>query len=283
VRFLLIIALLVFSLEAKSLFSNDDQKDSSVYIGNLKNLLIATQKTRGLTNAYLNGNTENMLLIYGTRSDMKRAIGKMESTSLATDPVISNRATSISKALIKLNNKAFKMSAPDTFEKYTEQIEEILMLAQTVSQRTAGSLNDFGKDASTVMMETMLPLTEYVGRLRGYGSGVAARNKVEKADIEKIFALSTEVKRLNSDLSEQMNQLMTNYSSKFPKKISSEVAAVNDAVKKYTALAEKKLLKSPQDVDPDEYFDAGTDVIDLIIKVYNTTNNAILEDSKGWL
>jgi hypothetical protein len=76
---------------------------------------------------------------------------------------------------------------------------------------------------------------------------------------------------------------MTNYSSKFPKKISSEVAAVNDAVKKYTALAEKKLLKSPQDVDADEYFDAGTDVIDLIIKVYNTTNNAILEDSKGWL
>jgi hypothetical protein len=282
VRFLLIIALLVFSLEAKSLFSNDSQKDSSVYIGNLKNLLIATQKTRGLTNAYLNGNTENMLLIYGTRSDMKRAIGKMESTNLAADPVINNRANAISKALIKLNNKAFKMNPNDAFEKYTEQIEEILMLAQTVSQRTASSLNDFGKDASTIMMETMLPLTEYVGRLRGYGAGLAARNKVERADIEKIFALSTEVKRLNAELSDQMSQLMASYSSKLPKQISSEVNAVDEAVKKFTTLAEKKLLKSPESVDSDEYFDVGTDVIDRIIKVYNTTNRAILEDSKGW-
>jgi hypothetical protein len=61
------------------------------------------------------------------------------------------------------------------------------------------------------------------------------------------------------------------------------VNAVNRAVKNFTNLAEKKLLKSPESVDSDEYFDAGTDVINLIIKVYNTTNRAILEDSKGWL
>ena len=281
-RTLLLIMFLVLNLEAKSLFSNDSQADSSIYISNLKDLLIATQKTRGLTNSYLNGNTATLLLIYGTRSDMKKAIGKMESTTLAADPVINNRASSISKALIKLNNKALKKKAPEVFEAYTEQIEEILMLAQTVNQRTAKQLSDFGKEASSIMMETMLPLTEYVGRLRGFGAGLAAKNKVTQSDIEKIYALTSEVKRLNTTFLEQMSRLTASYSEKLPKTLSSEVAAVDKAVKEYTYLAEKKLLKHPEQVDADEYFEKGTDLINLIIKTYNTLNHAVLEDSKGW-
>jgi len=282
VRILLLIMFLIFNLEAKSLFSNESQEDSSVYISNLKDLLIATQKTRGLTNSYLNGNTETLLLIYSTRSDMKKAIGKMESTALAADPVINNRASSISKALIKLNRKAFKKQAPEVFEAYTEQIEEILMLAQTVNQRTAKQLNDFGKEASSIMMETMLPLTEYVGRLRGFGAGLAAKNEVTKSDIEKVYALSSEVKRLNTTLLEQMSKLTASYSNKLPNTLSAEVAAIDKTVKEYTYLAEKKLVKHPEQVDADEYFEKGTELIELIIKAYNSVNHAVLEDSKGW-
>ena len=281
-RIFLLIALLLFSLEAKSLFSNNSQADSSVYVSNLKDLLIATQKTRGLTNSYLNGNTETLLLIYNSRSDMKKAIGKMESTTLAADPVINNRASSISKALIKLNNKALKQKPSDVFEAYTEQIEEILMLAQTVNQRTAKELNDFGKEASTIMMETMLPLTEYVGRLRGFGAGVAAKHTITKNDTEKIYALSNEVKRLNNTLLEQMSKLIASYSEKLPNTLSDKVSAVDKAVKDYTYLAEKKLIKHPKQVDADAYFEKGTALIERIIKAYNDTNNAVLEDSKGW-
>jgi len=280
--FMMTLLVLSLNLEAKSLFSNAEQADSSKYIANLKDLLIATQKTRGLTNSYLNGNTETLLLIYNTRSDMKKAISKMESTTLAADPVINSRASSISKALIKLNAKAFKKKAPEVFSAYTEQIEEILMLAQTVSQRTAKALNDFGKETSNVMMETMLPLTEQVGRLRGYGAGVAARKVATKSDIEKVYALANEVKRLNATLTEQMNQLTSRYSGKLPSSINSEVVAIDKAVKSYTYLAEKKLLKHPETVDSDDYFEKGTHLINLIIKAYNTCNSAMLEDSKGW-
>ncbi len=281
-RIFLLMALLIFNLEAKSLFSNAEQADSSVYVSNLKDLLLATQKTRGLTNSYLNGNTETLLLIYGTRGDMKKAIGKMESTSLAADPVVNSRASSISKALIKLNNKAFKRNAEEVFEAYTEQIEEILMLAQTVNQRTAKKLNGFGKEASVVLMETMLPLTEYVGRLRGYGAGIAAKNKVIKSDIEKVYALSTEIKTLNGKLMEQMSALSSKHSGKLPSNLSSQVNAIDKAVKDYVRLAEKKLLKHPEQVDADEYFEKGTELIGRIIKAYNSINRAILEDSKGW-
>ena len=282
-RILLVLALLLFNLEAKSLFSNDEQKDSSIYIANLKELIISTQKIRGLTNSYMNGNTASLLLIYNNRSDIKKAIGKMESTKIASDPVINNRATSISKALVKLNNRAFKQDAKKTFTEYTEQIQEILMLAQTVSQRSSKDLNPFGKEASTYMMETMLPLTEYAGQLRGYGSGLAARGKVEQSDVEKIYLLVNEVTNLNNTLQDQMNALIAKHSDKLPATITAEVANIDKEVKAYTFLASKKLLKDPKNVDSDTYFEQGTELIDTIIKAYNSCNRAILKDSEGWL
>ena len=282
-RSLLLILLLIFNLQAKSLFSNEEQANTSKYIESLKNLILATQKTRGLTNSYLNGNTAAMLLVFANRDDMKAAIGNMESLPLASDPVINSRATAISQALIKLNRKAFKQKPQTTFAAYTEQIEQTLMLAQSVSKRFAKDLTPFGKDISSVMMEIMLPMTEYTGRLRGMGAGIAAKGKVTKEQIQDMKALSYELQSLNKKLQKSMMQLIAKYPKQLPQKINSELATVNKGVKAYSASAEKKLLVNPKKVDADKYFDNGTKLISTIIKAYDTSNKAIMEDAKGWL
>ncbi|MCD4668758.1 MAG: nitrate- and nitrite sensing domain-containing protein [Sulfurimonas sp.] len=282
-RIFLIIAILIFNLSAKSLFSNDEQKQSSVYIGSLKNLVIATQKTRGLTNSYMNGNLAAMLLVFKNRGDMKKAIGIMESTDLAADPVINARATTISQSLIKLNNKAFKMKASEAFSNYTEQIEQVLMLAQSVSKRGSKDLNPVGIDASVIMMETMLPMTEYVGRLRGFGSGLAAKGEMNKAELEQVFVLVNNVETLNSDLQKQVIKLTSKYPNKVSSNIDSQLLAVDKASKIYTDFAKDKFLNDIKNIDPNEYFDEGTKLISKIIKAYDTINKALLEDSKGWL
>ncbi len=281
-RLLLIIAVFLFNLQAKSFFSNDEQKQSSYFIGSLKELLISTQKTRGLTNSYLNGNTAALLLVYGSRDDMKQAIGKMEATTLAADPVINARMQNISNALLKLNHKALKQEAKKTFSEYTEKIQEILMFAQTVSQRSSKELNPFGKEGSQIMMMTLLPLTEAIGQLRGFGSGLASKNSISKNDKEQIYLLVHQATTLQKKLQEQMSSLSSKYSSKLPSTIHAELNSIEKKTEAYTSLASKKLLKSPKDVDPDVFFDAGTDIIDAIVKLYNSINNAVLEDAKGW-
>lgn len=281
-RIFVLFIFLVFSLEAKSLFSNNEQADNSVYVGALKDLIIATQKTRGLTNSYLNGNTVAMLLVYGNRDDMKKAIGTMESLPLAADTVINSRATAISQALIKLNNKAFKMKPSDAFSSYTEQISQTLMLAQTVSKRFSKDLNPFGKEVSAIMMETMLPMTEYVGQMRGYGAGLAAKGKVSKNELEHIIVLSSQIKRLNTELQQKMTQLINTHADKYKSDIKSQIKNVDNLVKSYTSFAESKFMNDVKSVEPNAYFDNGTKLISAIIKAYNTNNKALLEDSKGW-
>jgi len=282
-RLFLLIALLAFSLEAKSLFSNTQQAESSVYIGSLKDLVISTQKTRGLTNSYMNGNTAALLLVYANRQEMKRAINIMESLPMAADPIINTRATAISQALITLNNKAFKQDSSVAFSNYTEQIGQTLMLAQTISKRSSKELNPFGQEASTVMMEIMLPMTEYVGQLRGFGSGLAAKGSASKDELAKIYVLVDEVNTLNTKLQEEMSKLISKYPGKLSSSINAEISAVNKTASSYTKFAKNKFTNDVKNIDPNRYFEAGTKLISQIIKAYNTNNSAILEDSKGWL
>jgi methyl-accepting chemotaxis protein len=283
-RLFLLIALLMFNLEAKSLFSNSEQADTSKYIGALKDLVIATQKTRGLTNNYLNGNTTSLLLIYGNRKDMKRAIGVMESLPLASDPIVNNRATSISRALIKLNRKAFRKEPALVFEQYTEQIEEILMLAQTISKRSAKELNPVGQKLSAVMMETILPLCEYVGQMRGMGSGIATKGSITPMQNAQILAMIDEIETLSSKLISDIKVVASSHSGSFDSSINSKLDGIDKAARKYVALTTKELLQKKKiNYDSSTYFDEGTALISKLIDVYNDCNKVIMSDSKGWL
>ena len=283
-RIFLIITALVFSLNAKSLFSNDSQAENSKYIGALKDLVISTQKTGGLTNNYLNGNTSSMLLVYGNRKNMKTAIGVMESLPLASDPIINSRATNISQALIKLNRKAFKQEAASVFEQYTEQIEQILMLAQTVSKRGSSDLNPLGQKLSSVMMEVILPFTEYVGQMRGMGSGIVAKKKITKMQEAQMLAIINEITDLTSKLVTDMKVIAAGNKDNFNSSLDAKLATIEKTSKSYIALTQKEILKKKKiDYDTDTYFGKGTDLISLLIGIYNINNKIILEDSKGWL
>ncbi len=282
-RIFLIIAVLIFNLNAKSFFSNSDQKDNSKYIGALKDLIISTQKTRGLTNSFLNGNTTSLLLVYNHREEMKKAIGTMESLPLASDPIINNRATNISQSLIQLNRRALKKNAAAVFEKYTELIEQTLMLAQTVSKRGSEDLNPLAEKLSVVMMEVILPFTEYVGQMRGMGSGIVASGVITNVQRAQMLAIINEITNLSSTLVAQMRSIAAGDKKHFSSDLESKLVAIESATKSYIALTNKEVLKTQEiTYDADVYFNQGTAFISLLIDVYDMNNEVIMEDSKGW-
>jgi len=274
---------LISTIYAKSLFSNNEQVENSKYISALKDLVISTQKTRGLTNSYLNGNESTLLLIYANKKEMKKAIGIMESLPLASDAIVNNRATSISQSLIKLNHKALKKDANSVFEQYTELIAQTLMLAQTVSRHGSKELNPLGKEASIVMMEVILPLCEYVGQLRGMGSGIVAKGNISKSKLNKMSVILSEIESLSSKLQIDMDMILAKYKDKYDLSVSTNLVYIQQATQKYIILTKTEVFKKNISIDANDYFDEGTALISLILKVFNENNKAILEDSKGWI
>ncbi len=282
-KIVLLSLLLLVNLYAKSLFSNDTQADNSKYIGALKDLVIATQKTRGLTNTYLNGDTVALLLVQKNKQDMKEAIGKMEASELSADPVINTRATAISQALIKLNRKALKMPPAKAFESYTEQIDQVLMLAQTVSRRNSKELNPLGQEASTLMMETILPMTEYVGRMRGKGSGIAAKGSISEEENLQILSMISEIEDLQKKLQAGMQTIMSKHSENYNSSVNTILQNIEAATKDYVNVTKTTLLRTPGQINPTDYFDQGTDIITLLIRLYDENNRALMKDSEGWI
>ena len=283
-RIVLVIALLVFGLQAKSLFSNKEQESNAKYLNELKNLVIATQKTRGLTNSYMNGSESALLLIQANKRDMKKAIGEMESLPLSENPIISNRATSISQALIKLNSKALSQKASETFKGYTEQIEQILMLAQTVSKQGSKELNKFGQEASNIMMETILPLTEQIGRMRGMGAGIVAKKAISKDQKFTMNTMLAEIDDLESKLQNQMSMLMSSNQNYFKASTSRDLGDLHSNIKTYTNLTNSKVVSADvAGMSSTEYFSKGTEIITILMSIFDANRKAVVTDSDGWL
>ncbi len=282
-RIFLVVALLLFNLQAKSLFSNDNQAETGKYILALKDLIVAAQRTRGVTLSYINGNQSALLLIQNYRDDMKKAIGDMDSLPLAKEPTINSRATLISNSFTKLNSRALKMTSTEAFDAYSENIAQALMLAQTVSKSGSKNMNDFGKEVSSIMMETIMPLSEYIGKQRALGSGAAAKGSANETVKVKMKVLLHKIEKLNDQLQSQMRSVVNQKPDYYNANVNSRLITAQQKINKYVAFSKKELFKDKITIDANEYFTMATDAISTIMVIFDMNIVAIEEDSKGWI
>jgi len=282
-KIFLVLALLLFNLQAKSLFTNNEQKDASKYLMAVKDLIVATQKTRGATLSYINGNDSALLLVYNFRNAMNKAIRKMNALPLANNPTISSQATSLSTALVQLNSKAVKMSSENAFDAYTEKIQQALLLAQSVSAIGSKDMSAFGKKVSGIMMETILPLSEWMGELRALGSGVTAKGTASKKVKIKMQILVNKITQLEQTLQSQMQSVVSENPDFYSVNINRRLSAADKAIMKYITITKKYIIKNKVKYNPDDYFSVATDAISSIIVIFDADNRAINEDAKGWI
>ncbi len=280
--FFLLTFLLSVSLQASSIFGNKDQQNSSIYLNYIKELLITTQKTRGLTNSYLNGEKGAVVFTFQNRSKMKKVLLKMQHSALTKDPYIKKQTNTIEQELLALNKSVLKMEPKKAFQAYSQEIAKILTLAQTLEKRMSTHLDDFGKKSAYIMVNIILPLTESVGQLRGYGAGIAAKKFVSTQDKKNITVIIHNIEKLKTQLDMQMQKLVAQYQSHFTTPIRHEVSVVDAAIDTYIQQTTTHLLVNPKNVDADQYFQTGTQLIAKILRIYKRCNDAMLDDAQGW-
>jgi len=280
-KILLALMMLIFTLNAKSFFSNDNQAEKGKYIMAVKDLIVAAQRTRGVTLSYINGNESALFLIYNYRDDMKTAIGKMESSPLAS--VYNNKLTPISNAFTRLNTRALKMKSADAFDAYTETIAQALMLAQSVSSTNSDKMNAFGLKVSKVMMEVIMPLSEVMGQQRALGSGASAKGSADKSLKTQMQVLVLKISKLKDRLQSEMRTVVSEKPEYYGPTINSKLVNADNAINEYLKVTKKRIIKNKIDYDANEYFTLATDTISTIMVLFDMNNEAIKEDSKGWI
>ena len=286
-KILLIILFVLSSMWAKPIFSNDEQADTSEYISSLKDLLVATQKTRGMTYTYLKGDHSVVFKVMDFHKEMKEALLKLEISELGEDNALKSREQRLSETLIRLNKKSMKMDPDEMLTEYTIAIENILVLANLAQIQSSEHLNELGKISVENLLKTALPLTEKIGQLRAYGAGAIVELDSDKGldpmDLHKITVLLTEIETHLRQFETGATAVSAHYSPEMDSELKRLLNKNRDDLDIFMTLTSNIFIKNkPHTITAPQFFSLGTKTIENLLTIFKLQNKAIKESSKGW-
>lgn len=286
-KILLMFIFMVAGLWGKPIFSNDKQADTSNYISSLKDLLVATQKTRGMTYTYLKGNEAVVFQVMDFHDEMKKALLELEVSELGGDTVLKSREERLSENLIRLNKKAMTMKPEQMFTEYSIAIENILVLAELAQIRSSEHLNELGKISVENLLQAALPLTEKIGQLRAIGSGgivtLRADKSVDAEEIAKMKILLAEIESHLRKFEIGATAVSSHYSNALDSELKRALSKNRDDIDIFIETTVDIFLKNkPNTLEATQYFAMATKDIDNLLQIFELQNRAIKESSKGW-
>lgn len=274
-KIILISLLIVVKLSAFTLFGDEKNELAKLqYMQELKNLIVATQKTRGLTNNYMNGNTVAMLQVHAEISEMQKSIIALEKLSDVDNSVIV-----IKDDLLNLNKKALKIDSQQAFDTYTKLINKMLLIGSNFVTNNMKDSSKFSKEASSMMMNKILPFTENIGKIRGLGSGIVARTYSKPDEDIKMLSFVANVETLAKEEAPNMNILSQKYPEYFDSDISKEVDLISNDTQKYMDLTKNSVIsKKDIKLNTNKYFNQGTGLISKALSLFEANANAIKKE-----
>jgi len=266
-KIILLIWILVSPMMAFSLFDEKaSDKEYLQLVTLLKDITIDTQKVRGLTNSFNNGNVAAQLLVYGQREALAKDIEKIEAlmAKVNVDASISKEAKALAKKLRKWNSKAFRKESSVVFASYTTIIESWMRLNGTVIKTYFKKSDAKVYMALTMMNQTLLPLTENIGKLRGMGSGIVARGSCNEKETPKMKLFASNIEKYRVEMQAYFKK---NGCRRFSTR---KLAQFDVKIADYTTLVNQKVIgQETITLDANKYFDQGTACIGDVVSIYD--------------
>ena len=262
-------------LLAISVYAVSDAKKVR-YLDTVKDLIVATQKTRGGTYNFLNGSEFAQFGVFEQRSKMKNTFKSLNRQFRIVGPKIDGEFDKLHKQMKSLNKLAFQLDPLTSFKAYSSLIRKMISLGGKVQIELYGDGTRFEKQASSLMMNDIMRLTEGLGKLRGLGSGIAARGECEDEEVEYMESYVDEVNKYMKRVILGMSALNKSDGDRYPADVTKKLAQYKQEVFTYIKLAETKLIeKDDIQVNSNEYFKQGTHLISSAIKFYKMNSKAL--------
>ncbi len=246
------------------------------YIGNVKNIIIHTQKVRGGTYNFLNGSEFAQFGVFDERSKQKKSYKALNKRFKVSGKEIDAEFDKLRGYNSSLNKNAFQLDALTSFRAYGSLIKKMIASNKKLQVKFFDKAKPIQKSVSSVMVNDLISLSEALGKIRGLGSGVIAKSFSEDEEADMLTDYVKEVKKyLNVSLS-NLQGLNNKYKNTYPKDFNVQLNELKKNINVYVKFVEHKLIdKSEINEDPNHYFDKGSQLITDVMKIY-TLNDDIL-------
>jgi len=260
---MLLITLLMVTLSASNV-------RNLKYMGTVKDIVVSTQKIRGGTYNFLNGNDFAQFGVFEERTRQKKLFKALNKQFNAGGKSIDSDFDLIKKQTHSLNMMSLELDPVTSFKAYSLIIDKMIKDASLTQVAFFEKASPFVQRSTKVMVNNLLPLSESVGKVRGLGSGVISRGYYEEDEKEYLRDYLDELNSNFSNSVRELEKLQTGYSKKYPKRFNDKIIELNKAITHYTLFIQNRLLEEDDDVkeNSNKYFKEGSKIIALIMTLY---------------
>ncbi|MEM6794331.1 MAG: methyl-accepting chemotaxis protein [Acidobacteriota bacterium] len=251
------------------------------YIESAFKIFVEIPRHRGQTNAFLNGNAAARAEAEGHARVVNEALEELRAIDQRVGRQLQTREPLqvIGSTWAELAGEAYRLRPEESWVRHTELIREVLQLLVAASDYSGlGAEPEIGKGYVVRALVQSAPRTaEFMGQLRGLGSGYAARPDLLNLPLtsQESAELIYLVRSIESDLLdlEQSLDIAANEDSALAGELQRffDAEGVAAAVRSYTELAQENIIDAEETVDLDSstYFSLGTEAIAPIAEIQN--------------
>ncbi|NOR58023.1 MAG: hypothetical protein GQ474_05820 [Sulfurimonas sp.] len=269
-----ILSIIILNI-TKEIDKNVSESQGVEFAQTATSLLINTQKTRGLTNAYLNGNKAALSKINSLKEKNLELLSELDELNInyGTQFSTNTKYQDIKTRLLRHNKEAFSNEAAKTFGAYTQIIEDMISFIIYISDQSQLSLDPNLDTAylSNLLINRIPIITENIGKARGLGSGVATRGEITQIEQIKVALFINTAMGQKRGIKHDLETIFT-ISPPLKLKLDTDLYNALIAIDDFSKLANNELLYTDNmTISSSLYFDAGTNAISQSLKLYNAT------------
>lgn len=242
-------------------------------VGPLRGLLQTIAQHRGMTHAFLKGDTSFRGRILEQRSLIDRHFIQLLANAERHESTLNvgEAMRALKVRWGKLQERAFELSPDAAFSQHTELLAQVMEGISLVGERSRLVLDPFLVTHNLVnaLTENLPILAENMGQLRGIGSGLLAQGEVTPTARLRLSLLREKTRSAHRALTSGMARIFTDA----PELKASLKARSDQAVasaESFLQLTERELLAGENmTFDAASYFQAGTEAIGATLALFD--------------
>jgi len=241
------------------------------YIVPLRQLIQHFPEHRGMTNAYLSGNTSFKSKLLAKREQINQDILAINAVDkrLGAQLGAAVKWQEIKSVWQRLESDAFNGQAKDIFTRHTQLIASVLELVSSVSDSSGLTMDPELESfyVASSIVNALPQIVENLGQARGMASGLAVRTVVTQKESIKLSSLLATVHKSINAL-ERSTKVIAQSNPEVSTKIKPDVDAAISVAESYLAFLDQEILqRTPTTVESAQVFSKGTGAIKANFKL----------------
>ncbi|MDQ6986271.1 MAG: methyl-accepting chemotaxis protein [Mariprofundaceae bacterium] len=248
-------------------------------IASVRQVLEVLPQHRGLGNAWLHGNKNNAEKLTSLEQKIDTAMRALVSRAgQSSIQSLKSNTEDIQRGWSALKHNWKNKSAEQSFAQHSNLIKQLIVLSGNIYHQSR-IVSDSSLDVihlGEYIAEGIPDLSEYLGRIRGLGAGIAAAGSISSVQRDKMIKLSVQAEAVRGTLVEETAHVIEAYNPKLESALSPPISKLKAATDVFFQQVNEQLLHAQTiKLDSQKFFNQGSTAIAASLDLFDTMDASL--------